>query len=102
MDPPYRYDLTQLDELYAIDRMSSLRVIVAGGGISGLLLAQGLKRSGIECVVLEREPADRRRSGYRLTLDADGGNALEACLPSELYDLYLRSSHRTRATTSRS
>jgi 2-polyprenyl-6-methoxyphenol hydroxylase-like FAD-dependent oxidoreductase len=77
--------------------MSSMRVLIAGGGISGLLLAQGLKRSGIECVVLEREPARRRRSGYRLTLDADGGNALEACLPGELYELYLRASHRTPA-----
>lgn len=77
--------------------MSSMRVLIAGGGISGLLLAQGLKRSGIDCVVLEREPAARRRSGYRLTLDADGGNALEACLPGELYELYLRASHRTPA-----
>jgi salicylate hydroxylase len=75
--------------------MSPLRVIVAGGGISGLLLAQGLKRSGLEPVVLEREPAQRRRSGYRLTMDADGGNALEACLPPELYELYLRASHTT-------
>ncbi|WP_445149875.1 FAD-dependent oxidoreductase [Baekduia sp. Peel2402] len=77
--------------------MSSMRVLIAGGGISGLLLAQGLKRSGLDCVVLEREPAQRRRSGYRLTLDADGGNALEACLPGELYELYLRASHRTPA-----
>ncbi|HET6508967.1 MAG TPA: NAD(P)/FAD-dependent oxidoreductase [Baekduia sp.] len=75
--------------------MSSMLVLIAGGGISGLLLAQGLKRSGIDCVVLEREPADRRRSGYRLTLDADGGNALEACLPPALYELYLRASHVT-------
>lgn len=74
-----------------------MRVLVAGGGISGLLLAQGLKRSGIDCVVLEREPADRRRSGYRLTMDADGGNALQACLPPELYELYLRASHTTPA-----
>ena len=37
--------------------------------------------------------ATGRRSGYRLTLDADGGNALEACLPAELYERYL--AHRT-------
>jgi 2-polyprenyl-6-methoxyphenol hydroxylase-like FAD-dependent oxidoreductase len=75
--------------------MSSLRVLVAGGGISGLVLAQGLRRSGVEVLVFERDPAERRRSGYRLTMDADGGNALQACLPPELYELYLRASHRT-------
>ena len=77
--------------------MSSLRVLIAGGGISGLVLAQGLKRSGVDCVVFERDPAERRRSGYRLTLDADGGDALAACLPPDLYELYLRASHQTPA-----
>ncbi|HVP03407.1 MAG TPA: NAD(P)/FAD-dependent oxidoreductase [Solirubrobacteraceae bacterium] len=73
------------------------RVLIAGGGMSGLLLAQGLRRSGVDCVVFERDPAERRRSGYRLTMDADGGNALEACLPPELYELYLRASTVTPA-----
>jgi salicylate hydroxylase len=72
-----------------------MKVLIAGGGIAGLVLAQGLRRSGIDCEVFEREPHDRRRSGYRLTLDADGGNALEACLPPDLYELYLRASRRT-------
>src|SRR5436305_12147003 len=75
--------------------MSEFRVLIAGGGISGLLLAQGLKRSGIPVAVYERDPVARGRSGYRLALDADGGNALQACLPAELYELYLRASTRT-------
>jgi salicylate hydroxylase len=72
-----------------------MKVLIAGGGIAGLVLAQGLRRSGIDCEVFEREPRDRRRSGYRLTLDGDGGNALEACLAPDLYERYLRSSNRT-------
>ncbi len=72
-----------------------MKVLIAGGGIAGLTLAHGLRRSGVECEVFERDPETGRRSGYRLTLDADGGNALEACLPPELYELYLRASHRT-------
>ena len=75
--------------------MATLRVLIAGGGIAGLTLAHGLRRAGIDCEVFEREPREGRRSGYRLTLDADGGNALEACLPAELYERYLDASHRT-------
>jgi len=72
-----------------------MKVLISGGGIAGLVLAQGLRRSGVDCEVFEREAPDRRRSGYRLTLDGDGGNALEACLAPDLYELYLRASNRT-------
>ena len=75
--------------------MATLRVLIAGGGVAGLTLAHGLRRAGIDCEVFERKPAEGRRSGYRLTLDADGGNALEACLPPELYERYLDASNRT-------
>ncbi len=75
--------------------MATLKVLIAGGGIAGLTLAHGLRRAGIDCEVFEREPREGRRSGYRLTLDADGGNALEACLPAELYERYLEASNRT-------
>lgn len=72
-----------------------MKVLIAGGGIAGLTLAHGLRRDGIACEVFERAPRAGVRSGYRLTLDADGGNALEACLPAELYERYLMASHRT-------
>ncbi len=75
--------------------MESLHVLIAGGGIAGLTLAHGLGRAQITCQVFERDPAGSRRSGYRLTLDADGGDALEACLSPELYQRYVRASHRT-------
>ena len=72
-----------------------MRVLISGGGIAGLTLAHGLRGRGVECRVFERAPREGAPSGYRLTLDADGGNALEACLPAELYDRYLGASHRT-------
>jgi salicylate hydroxylase len=65
--------------------MSDLHVLIAGGGVGGLTLAQGLKRAGVSCAVHERDPAGAPRSGYRLTMNADGGNALRACLPDDLY-----------------
>ena len=67
----------------------ALRVAVIGGGISGLCLAQGLRRDGIETTVYERDPAlDTRRQGYRIHLDGRAGRALQECLPPELYDLF--------------
>jgi 2-polyprenyl-6-methoxyphenol hydroxylase-like FAD-dependent oxidoreductase len=74
-----------------------MKVLIAGGGIAGLTLAHGLRRAGIECEVFERAPREGVRSGYRLTVDADGGGALEACLPAELYERYVFASHRTPA-----
>lgn len=72
-----------------------MKALIAGGGIAGLTLAHGLRRAGIECEVFERAPREGARTGYRLTLDADGGGALEACLPAELYERYGLASHRT-------
>jgi salicylate hydroxylase len=75
--------------------MSDLHVLIAGGGVGGLCLAQGLKRAGISCAVYERDPDGTRRAGYRLTMNADGGEALRACLPGNLYELYLQASRKT-------
>jgi 2-polyprenyl-6-methoxyphenol hydroxylase-like FAD-dependent oxidoreductase len=66
-----------------------MRVLVAGGGIGGLCLAQGLHRAGVEVVVYERDPrpgsVDRRYpsgrlDGFRLHLNPAGSRALHACL----------------------
>jgi len=66
-----------------------LRVAVVGGGVSGLCLAQGLRRDGVDVAVYERDPAlDTRRQGYRIHLDARAGRALHACLPPTLYQLF--------------
>ena len=75
--------------------MSGLHVLIAGGGLSGLCLAQGLKRRGVSCAVYERDPDLTRKLGYRITMNGDGGQALEACLPEDLYELYLQGSRNT-------
>jgi salicylate hydroxylase len=75
--------------------MTSHHVLIAGGGLSGLCLAQGLLASGVSCAVYERDTDLRRRTGYRITLNGDGGNALDQCLPADLYELYLQCSRNT-------
>ncbi len=69
--------------------------MIVGGGLSGLCLAQGLVAEGVSCTVYERDTDLRRRTGYRITINGDGGNALERCLPADLYELYLECSRNT-------
>jgi salicylate hydroxylase len=70
-----------------------VKILIAGGGIGGLCLAQGLMKIGIDFLVFERDSLDTsRKQGYRLKIDADGDSALHACLPYCLYQLF-------RATT---
>jgi salicylate hydroxylase len=75
--------------------MNKTHVVIAGGGLSGLCLAQGLVTAGVSCAVYERDPDLRRRTGYRITINGDGGNALERCLAPDLYELYLECSRNT-------
>ena len=72
----------------------TLHVLIAGGGLSGLCLAQGLLKAGHRVDVFERD-ADPRRSGYYLNINADGGEALRDCLPGDLFDLYRATSRTT-------
>ncbi|MFH8252707.1 FAD-dependent oxidoreductase [Microbacterium sp. B2969] len=74
--------------------MTSLHVLIAGGGIGGLCLAQGLRKAGISCAVYEATSAIAQ-TGYRLHMNALGGGALRECLPDNLYELYLQTSRRT-------
>ena len=72
-----------------------LHVLIAGGGLSGLALAQGLLKDGHTCEVFERDPDDSRKIGYYLHMNADGGEALRRCLPADLFELYAQTSRRT-------
>ena len=72
----------------------SFHVLIAGGGIGGLCLAQGLRKAGISCAVHEAGPGIGR-AGYRLHMNALGGRALQECLPENLFELYLQTSRRT-------
>ena len=67
-----------------------MKILIAGGGIAGLTLAQGLRREGVECELFEREPLQSWRTGYLLNLDAEGDGGLAACLPAPLYELFVR------------
>lgn len=62
-------------------------VAVAGAGLAGLCLAQGLVRDGFDVQVFERDSSPReRRQGYRITVDEHGASALKQCLPPHLYE----------------
>ncbi|MCU1645238.1 MAG: FAD-dependent monooxygenase [Nocardia sp.] len=65
----------------------NFRAIIVGAGLSGLALAHGLHRLGIEAAVFERDPfPGARPQGYRIQLDAPGLSGLERCLPPELFE----------------
>jgi 2-polyprenyl-6-methoxyphenol hydroxylase-like FAD-dependent oxidoreductase len=69
------------------------RILISGGGIGGLALAQALCRAGMDVAVYERDPSPRlRNQGYRIHIDRDGNAALAACLPPEVLDLVRRTS----------
>jgi 2-polyprenyl-6-methoxyphenol hydroxylase-like FAD-dependent oxidoreductase len=62
-------------------------VIIIGGGIGGLCLAQGLKKAGISVAVYERDRTrSERLQGYRIHLTPQGNRALYECLPPYLYE----------------
>nr|BFE72799.1 hypothetical protein GCM10020092_061000 [Actinoplanes digitatis] len=70
--------------------LGDMRVAIAGAGLGGLCLAQGLVRAGVDVQVYERDAAlGARRQGYRLHVDARAGLALEKCLPPPLFRLFL-------------
>ena len=69
--------------------MSSLEVVVIGGGIGGLCLAQGLKKAGVSVAVYERDGAPASRlQGFRIHMSPEGSTALHACLPEELWTVF--------------
>lgn len=75
-----------------------LRILIAGGGLGGLALAQRLLADGHIVDVFERDEDAYRRQGYYLTMNGDGGEALRRLLPPDLFELYLDTSRRPYAT----
>ena len=70
---------------------SPLHVIIIGGGIGGLALAQGLKKSGVSVAVYERDRTRTDRvQGYRVHINPAGSLALHECLPPPLFEAFTR------------
>jgi salicylate hydroxylase len=68
-----------------------LHIVIIGGGIGGLTLAQGLKKSGVSCAVYERDRTMTDRvQGYRVHINPAGSLALHECLPASLFDAFVR------------
>jgi 2-polyprenyl-6-methoxyphenol hydroxylase-like FAD-dependent oxidoreductase len=72
-----------------------LHVLIAGGGLSGLAVAQGLVKNGHTVEVFERDPDLDRKQGYYLHMNPYGGEALRSVLPEDLFELYLETSRST-------
>jgi len=67
-----------------------LEVLVAGGGLGGLCLAQGLRRQGIQVSVYERDHSwDERADRYRLYINPAGARALRYALPDSAWERFL-------------
>jgi 2-polyprenyl-6-methoxyphenol hydroxylase-like FAD-dependent oxidoreductase len=77
-----------------VNQNRSLHVIVAGGGLSGLAVAQGLRKSGHTVDVYERDADLDRKQGYYLHFNPIGGEALRRVLPDDLFELYQQTSRQ--------
>ncbi len=75
-----------------------MHVLIAGGGVGGLALAQGLVKDGHTVEVFERDHGVGKRQGYYLTINGDGGESLRRVLPEDLYELYLATSRQPYPT----
>jgi salicylate hydroxylase len=65
-------------------------VIIIGGGIGGLCLAQRLKQADMSVAVYERDYSRTSRlQGYRIHINPAGSRALYDSLPPHLYDIFL-------------
>ena len=71
--------------------MRPLHILIIGGGIGGLALAQGLKREGVSVAVYERDRSlASRLQGYRVHISPGGSRALHECLPTHLFAAFNR------------
>jgi len=70
----------------------TLDVVIIGGGIGGLCLAQGLHHAGIPVTVYERTEARTDwLQGYRIHINPHGSRALHDCLPPAAWQRFLDS-----------
>jgi salicylate hydroxylase len=67
----------------------SIHVLIAGGGLGGLCLAQGLRKHGVSVAVYEREGLPTAAKGYRIHINQAGSRALRNCLPDDLWQAFV-------------
>ncbi|WP_194814482.1 NAD(P)/FAD-dependent oxidoreductase [Nocardia sp. XZ_19_385] len=71
----------------------NLHVVIAGGGIGGLALANGLHRAGVSVSVHERETQRTDRlQGFRIHINPNGSRALAELLSPELFSTFIATS----------
>jgi 2-polyprenyl-6-methoxyphenol hydroxylase-like FAD-dependent oxidoreductase len=70
--------------------MTPGKILVIGGGLGGLCLAQGLHRAGLEVAVFEKDhdPAGRPQA-YRIHINPEGSRALYRCLPPPAWERFV-------------
>ena len=68
-----------------------MRVLIAGAGIGGLVLAHGLRTAGIEVEVHERDDDLASTAGYRLHLDGPAVDVLGRLIPVKTFEAVLAS-----------
>lgn len=56
------------------------KVIIAGGGLAGSLLANGLMNHGVNVAVYERDAEDAKREGFQIRLGDSAMTGFNACL----------------------
>jgi 2-polyprenyl-6-methoxyphenol hydroxylase-like FAD-dependent oxidoreductase len=67
-----------------------MHVLIIGAGTGGLALAQALKRGDVSVSVYERDLVPNADTGgYRVGISPAGSRALKACVPPELYELFV-------------
>lgn len=72
-----------------------MQVLIVGAGTGGLALAHKLKSAGVGVSVFERDLVPNADTGgYRVGISAAGSRALKACVPPDLYDLFVATSAR--------
>lgn len=75
-----------------------MKVLIIGGGLGGLCLANGLSKQEIEVQVFERHvSAESGREGYFIHLEAQGMRALQSCLTQQGWADFLATSTPTGA-----
>lgn len=71
-------------------------ILISGGGLASLLLAQSLLRSNVPFQIFERDASFVfRAQGYRLRLSSEGLDAVESVLSPELWELFWSKSGKT-------